>query len=242
VERAREALGVLGRVQLLKGYDVQDADCRLTGRRGAWITTVPAIGIALSLLLLPATLQAQSVSAAAQSVPLPPELQPAIQSAIGPDAAGAKVTIDATTLEFWWGSPAASSWDAVEEGAVVGALRVTGPFREIRGKVVKPGVYTLRYGLQPQNGDHLGAAPNREFVLLSPAAADGDAAPLGFDGTVALAKLTTGTSHPASLSIDPPETTEAVLSTYTTDTDLKGVVFKAGALTFGLIVHGRIEH
>ena len=191
-------------------------------------------------LLVP-RLDAQGLTATAQTVPLPDELQPAIKTAIGA-APGARVVMGSTTLELWWGAPKAAAWDALEEGAVIGAMRVTGAYRDIRGKVVKAGVYTLRYALQPQNGDHLGAAPNREFLLLSPAAVDADPKPLGFDGTVALAKQTTGTSHPASLSIDPPSSTDAPLTTYTTDPELKGVVFKAGSLIFGLILSGRIEH
>lgn len=197
--------------------------------------------VALVCCVLVPRLDAQGLTAVEQTVPLPDEVQPAIKTAIGATT-GARVVMGATTLELWWGAPSAASWDALEEGTVIGALRVTGAYRDIRGKVVKAGVYTLRYALQPQNGDHLGAAPNREFLLLSPAAVDTEPGPLGFDGTVALAKQTTGTSHPASLSIDPPSATDPPLTTYTTDPELKGVVFKAGALTFGLILSGRIEH
>ncbi|MGH9173662.1 MAG: hypothetical protein ACRD1H_04865, partial [Vicinamibacterales bacterium] len=119
-----------------------------------------------------------------------------------------KVTIGPTTVELWWvnalpvtgGGPA--GWSQVAEGALVGVVRVTGAFKEIRGKTVNPGVYTLRFGLQPQNGDHLGASPFREYLLLSPASADTDPKPLGFDGTVAISKQTIGTSHPAALSLD----------------------------------------
>ena len=81
----------------------------------------------------------------------------------------------------WSGTPRSTSggcnrssgdgpgWSNVENGTLVGAVRVTGPFKEIRGKVVAPGVYTLRYGQQPQNGDHLGISTFRDFLLLSPA-------------------------------------------------------------------------
>ena len=147
-----------------------------------------------------AILQAQGLTATAQTMALPDELQAGIKAAIGA-ATSAKVVIGSTTLELWWGAPTAASWRRWRRAPWIGAIRVTGAYRDIRGKVVKAGVYTLRYALQPQNGDHLGAAPNREFLLLSPAAVDIDAKPLGFDGTVALAKQTTGTSHPASLSI-----------------------------------------
>jgi hypothetical protein len=150
-----------------------------------------------------------------------------------------------SALPLTGGGPVA--WNQVAEGAIVGAVRVTGAFKEIRGKVVKPGVYTLRYALQPQNGDHLGASPFREYLLLSPAAADTDPNPLGFDGTVAISKQTIGTSHPAALSIDPPVSTSPVLTAYTNEIDLKGVTFEvkttAGAtLKFGLILIGLIEH
>ena len=42
--------------------------------------------------------------------------------------------------------------------------------------VVPPGVYTLRLGYQPQDGDHMGTAPHSEFCLACPAAEDNGAA------------------------------------------------------------------
>jgi hypothetical protein len=188
---------------------------------------------------------AQAIAASAQTAPPPSELAPAIRAALaGP---GARVAIGDATIEFWWvksiaGAAPGSGWSGVESGTLVGAVQVTGAFKEVRGKSVKPGVYTLRFGLQPQNGDHLGISPNREFLLLSPAAADPDAKVLGFDGVVAIAKQTTGTSHPASLSLDPPEASEAALSTLKTEMGHTAVVFEAAGLKFGLIVMGTIVH
>ena len=122
-------------------------------------------------------------------------------------------------------------------------MRVSGDFKEIRGKAVKPGVYTLRYGLQPQNGDHLGISTFRDFVLLSPAALDRDPKALGFDGVVALSKEVIGTAHPASLSLDPPEDAPgAALSVYNNELGHEGVVLQIESLKFGLIVSGLIVH
>jgi hypothetical protein len=148
---------------------------------------------------------AQAPQASAFQQNPPGEIAPALRAELG-DAA-VKVALPDATLEFWWVKAVGGGWSEMESGTLVGAVRVSGPFKEVRGKPVKAGVYTLRFGLQPQNGDHLGISPNREFLLLSPAAADTDPAVLGFDAAVAIAKLTTGTSHPASLSIDPPEAT-----------------------------------
>ncbi|HUQ89181.1 MAG TPA: hypothetical protein VM096_16600 [Vicinamibacterales bacterium] len=164
-------------------------------------------------------------------------------------ATGTKVIVGGATLDIWLAQAIASDggWSGVESGTLVGAMRVTGAFKEIRGKVVAPGVYTLRYGLQPQNGDHLGISTYRDFLVLSPASADTDPKVLGFDGVVALSKQVIGTSHPAALSIDPPEDAPgAVLSTYKNDLGHDGVVFeiKAGgkSLKFGLILTGVIVH
>jgi hypothetical protein len=193
--------------------------------------------IALSIALAP------SVSPLSDKPPA--DLAAGVSARVLP---AAKVTVGASTLEIWLvqtlerGSDGAG-WSTVESGTLVGAMRVTGEFKEIRGKAVKPGVYTLRYGQQPQNGDHLGISTFREFLLLSPAAIDRDAKVLGFDGVVALSKEVIGTAHPASLSLDPPEDAPgAVLSTFKNEHGHEGVVMQIGSLKFGLIVSGLIVH
>ena len=161
----------------------------------------------------------------------PAELAAGVAARLAP---AAKVVVGDATLEIWL-SPTARivggpGWSGVESGTLVGALRVSGTFKEIRGKVVKPGVYTLRYGQQPQNGDHLGISPFREFLLISPAAIDKDPKVLGFDGVVAFSKDVVGTAHPASLSLDPPEDAPGtVLSTYQNESGHDGVVLQVGA-------------
>ncbi len=175
----------------------------------------------------------------------PAELSAGVQSRLAP---AAKVVAGEATLEIWLVQQLEKNgdgpgWSSVESGTLAGAIRVSGTFKEIRGKVVKPGVYTLRYGQQPQNGDHLGISPFREFLLISPAAIDKDPKVLGFDGVVALSKDVIGTAHPASLSIDPPEDApDAVLSTYQNESGHDGVVFQIGSIKFGLIVAGLIVH
>jgi len=205
-------------------------------------------------ILAVATASAQTKVSALSEKP-PSQLAPAIVPLL--QANGVTAIVGGATLDIWWAQSVALNgdgpgWSTVESGTLVGAMRVTGPFKEIRGKVVQPGVYTLRYGLQPQNGDHLGISTFREFLVLSPASVDTDPKVLGFDGAVALSKQVIGTSHPAALSIDPPEDAPgAVLSTYKNDSGHDGVVFEvprsqggkaAGTVKFGLIVSGLIVH
>jgi hypothetical protein len=202
-----------------------------------------------------AAVMAATVSAQTTVSPLPDKppagLAPAIASALQPS--GLKAIVGGATLEIWLAQAITTNgdgpgWSVVDSGTLVGAMRVTGAFKEIRGKVVPPGLYTLRYGLQPQNGDHLGISTFREFLVISPAAVDTDPKVLGFDGVVALSKQVIGTAHPATLSIDPPEEAPgAVLSTYKNELGHDGIVLEvtrkpAGTIKFGLIVSGLIVH
>jgi hypothetical protein len=196
-------------------------------------------------------LSANALSASKHTDAPPPELAPAVRALLA--SAGARVAASGTTLDFWWvkalplQGTGEASWEQAEEGTLVGAVRVSAAYRDIRGRAIKPGVYTLRYGIQPANGDHLGVSPFREFLLLSPAAADTDVKPSGHEGTVELSKQTIGGSHPAVWSIDPPAAAEgAALSPRTNDAGHEAILFEvptsSGAvLRFGLILVGKIE-
>ncbi len=165
-------------------------------------------------------------------------------------ASAVTVQSGSATLEFWWvatldASGSGEGWARVPEGTLVGAVRVSEPYPDIRGRRIKPGVYTLRYALQPMNGDHLGVSPHREFLLVCPAAVDTDPAPAGYQGTVDLSKQTTGVAHPAAWSLDPPVSTAAPLAGYKNDAGHEGIAMQVstsrGPLTLGLILIGKIE-
>jgi hypothetical protein len=64
------------------------------------------------------------------------------------------------------------SYASLEESAVLGAVKVPEVWKDYRRQNIKPGVYTLRLGNQPMDGDHMGTAPYSEFCVLSPAEED----------------------------------------------------------------------
>lgn len=206
---------------------------------------------AILAALAPALAQAPTVTTAAVAVP--PELAPEIAATLAPDVV--TVTTGTTKLEFWWvkslpvtaASGASPSWADVAEGSLVGVLRLGSSWQDIRGFTVRPGVYTLRLALQPQDGDHMGMSPHREFLMPGPAADDKTLPPVGYDGAVDLAKKASRRAHPASIAIDPPETSATPLGTTTNDLGHQVVVMRvpttgAAPLTFGLVVEGTIEH
>lgn len=175
---------------------------------------------------------------------LPAQLAQPVAARLAPG--GVRVTVGVNTLTFWFVRQLpASAWSDLEDGSLLGALKIDKDFRDIRGRVVKAGTFTLRYGIQPANGDHLGVSPFREFVLLSPVALDTDPAPRGHDGTVEISKEAIGGSHPAVLSIDPPVTAADPLTVTTTELGHKAIVLEVptpgGSLRFGLVLIGKIE-
>ena len=89
----------------------------------------------------------------------------------------------------------------IQVGTFLGVIRFDGNGSDRRGQTIKPGVYTLRYGLIPINGDHQGAAPQRDFLLMVPASDDKDVnATPKFEDLVTMSKKASGTPHPAVLS------------------------------------------
>src|SRR5262245_53937551 len=64
------------------------------------------------------------------------------------------------------------TYHEVEETTFLGAIRFDQQITDFRKQKIKAGVYTLRLGFQPMDGDHMGTAPFPEFCLLIPASAD----------------------------------------------------------------------
>ena len=91
---------------------------------------------------------------------------------------------------------------AIPHGTLLGAIRFPAQAADRRGQSIKPGVYTLRYSLQPLNGDHLGVSPQRDFLVMVPAADDKDLnSTPNFDSLMAMSRKASGTPHPAVLSL-----------------------------------------
>ena len=200
-----------------------------------------------------------ALTATAQEAPPPDELAAPIRGQL--DAAATVVKRGANTIELWLRrelpltdspeAPPVVNWSHVPEGALVGAMRVARPLRDIRGLPIRPGVYTLRFAHQPQDGAHIGTSPYREFLMVGPAAEDQALEPAGYAGAVALAQKAAGRGHPLSLSIDPPVAKQAAREVVTNDAGHRSVVFSVpvshkgkttGVLSFGLILDGTIEH
>src|ERR1700738_2483707 len=94
------------------------------------------------------------------------------------------------------------AYPQLAESTLVGVIRFSQPAADFRGQRIPAGFYTLRYELIPNDGNHLGVTPNRDFLLLVPAASDADPkAQFKFEELVALSREATGTKHPGPLNL-----------------------------------------
>ena len=74
---------------------------------------------------------------------------------------------------------------------------------DYRGQSIPAGIYTLRYQLLPQDGNHMGVAPNPDFLLASPAADDMRPEQAYVERKMsALSAKSTGTGHPAVIALE----------------------------------------
>lgn len=141
----------------------------------------------------------------------PPELPAPVSALLQKDGYKIVGGNGSAFCEVWFRTAAPSgpksaedgvSVPTIPQGALMGALRFPARGADRRGQTIKPGVYTLRYSLHPVNGDHQGVAPQRDFLLMVPAADDpGPTATPGFDDLVKLSTKASGTPHPAVLSM-----------------------------------------
>ncbi|PYJ82820.1 MAG: hypothetical protein DME22_17345 [Verrucomicrobia bacterium] len=120
---------------------------------------------------------------------------------------------DKPVFEFWFGSEvslkskpgsADKALGSIHETTLLGAVSVGNGQRDYKDNEIAAGVYTMRFGLQPQDGDHLGSAEYPYFAVLIPAKNDTQ-----LDGIASFKAMTkasgkdTASGHPVVLSLRP---------------------------------------
>lgn len=90
--------------------------------------------------------------------------------------------------------------------SLVGVLKSYDRGADYRDNAIPAGTWVLRYGLQPQDGNHLGTAPSRDFLVLTNFEHDPDPAPLAsMKALEELAMAASPSDHPTVLYLLRPE-------------------------------------
>lgn len=134
-----------------------------------------------ALLAFPASFAAAGEDSSDYSLevadqPVPEEIADPIAELITPKVY--RITgPDGLMYEFWfakeiemteWSSIPFQLLDGIKPVSILGAAVVHGEERcwDFREDPIDPGAYTMRMGVQPQDGDHMGTAPTNTFAIL----------------------------------------------------------------------------
>lgn len=87
---------------------------------------------------------------------------------------------------------------------LLGVVEFKSEWSDYKAIRVRPGVYTLRYQVQPADGNHMGVSQFRDFFILIPAELDEDPqARYSYAELMALSTQASGVTHPASMALFP---------------------------------------
>lgn len=125
---------------------------------------------------------------------------------------GYRVTLeDGWSAEFWFSRNLKTEkkdvpgalYPELSGGEFVGIVRFPQGMSDFRGQSLPAGFYTLRYQMLPQDGNHMGVAPNPDFLLASPVADDDrPEQAYVYRKLIALSAKSTGTGHPAVIALE----------------------------------------
>lgn len=117
-------------------------------------------------------------------------------------------------------------------GQLVGVIRYPAGSKpnDFRGQALKPGTYTLRYGLQPDDGNHLGTSDIRDFLVGCPPDKDSTAKRIeDIKDLFKLSAAAAGGTHPAIFLLTPPPDKPFDAVSISHDNDKHLLIFQANA-------------
>jgi hypothetical protein len=179
------------------------------------ISIVACLGI-LSLIWTASTAQLRAqepVRLTVAAVDLPEEVAEPIRKVLSKEAVSLEDG-ESPFFQFWFRTelPLAKSpdggtlgLDTLQEGTVLGVLKVSSERYDFRDEEIPPGIYILRFGIQPEDGNHLGVAPTRTFAVLIPAQHDTQLEPVAHEELMKAAAVINAANHPSSLNLQPIE-------------------------------------
>jgi hypothetical protein len=201
----------------------------------------PLCGVLLALSLAPT---AQAAGGVERLGAFTGPASDAVKQALDPQ--GYRITLSNGTVaaEVWFGKDV----PGLKPSAFMGVLSFPKASSDFRGQDIQAGAYTLRYALMPGDGNHLGAAPTSDFLLLTPLGADTDAAARpAFPDLAKLSARASGTNHPAPLNLADVSGQKEFPAVAANDHGHEVFFVKlktsGGAeLPIGLVVKGRTDH
>ena len=130
----------------------------------------------------------------------------------------------------------------IPAAAFVGLASFDGAWLDYRGRIVKAGLYTMRYLVQPAIKDHKGVSAWRDFLILTPAAIDTE---VDVDPRDLIARSATaaGSGHPFVMALFPLPDPADLPGIFVNSLGQPMVGARVGSHAMGIVLdgHGRID-
>lgn len=210
------------------------------------------IGLMLMAGLPGAQASAAGLEASVSEQAPPAELPAAIQETL----AAEKITVSkdgAAVAEIWFPREAPSggaagmalgiNFSRFPLGGLLGVIRLHSSWNDYKNFPVPAGLYTLRYGEQPADGNHTGITVYRDYAMLIPYEEDVEEPPYSQPDLNRLSREATGTPHPAIMALFPIWDEVEGIQIVANEIDQPTLVWHAGGLQVGFVLegHGELE-
>lgn len=191
------------------------------------------------ILLLISAVAVRAAELKTSDAPPPKEIDASIQKLLQPKVIQ---LIDGgqPIYQFWLVKdlPGAKALDAIKPATLLGVVSVSKAQRDYRDDELGAGTYTMRFALQPQDGNHLGSSEFLTFAVLTPAKLD--TKPDGITDYKSLVKASskeTSTDHPVILALRP--TKGDAVELVEPAPEHKSVRVKLPTLAFEIVYEGK---
>ena len=213
----------------------------------------PLVGIIILIACVATALAADPSLESFEEAP-PEEVSAAVRESLG--SRGFRILSDEkVVMELWLRSEIpvkeeggsgslGISFGSLEKGTLIGVGRFPEEWADYKNNPIGAGVYTLRYAVQPADGNHIGRSQYRDFLLMLQAATDVEVeTSLGLDELVVQSHASTGKPHPGVIAIFPLYEDAPEPKLMRNEMDQWTLAVDRGALKIGLVVegHGELE-
>jgi hypothetical protein len=184
-----------------------------------------------------------------QGAPVPDGVPDAVKALVKAEGIVVKDSDGKVSAEYWVrqapfeGEPAGGfgiRMKTIPEGALIALVNFPNGGSDFREQSIPAGLYTVRFSLHPEDGNHMGVAASRDFTVLTPVDKDADAAKnIVFKELVEMTKAV-GNAHPTIVrlemaeSSDTPHLWQDDAEHWVLDLDVVGE-------PVGFVVHGHSE-
>ena len=214
-----------------------------------WLAAIAAL-----VILAPAALAADGFKVQKlEDGPPADELSPEVVAKLSPTGHKVLDAAGKTVCEIWLArqlavkpafEPTLTILYPLESGSLAGALHFPRKGADFRGQDIGQGVYTLRYGNQPVDGNHVGTFETRDFLLMMPAASDRDPKTLSGTEFFATSAEAAGSTHPAIMPMLKPGEGDAPAMRHVEEMEwwvlrLAGSDAKGGKQMLEMVVSGK---